>query len=159
MAVQPKIGAGHGQRCSPLAGAGLRSYPCKPLLLRIICLRDGRVELMAAARIVSLKFIVDLSRRIQLLFQTVRTHKRRRPVHLVEIQNFLRDIDIGIRVVQFLSRQLVTEHFPQLLESNRLQSAGVQQRCGLILHIGPDIVPLFRHLLLFQINFVRYRLL
>ena len=80
---------------------------------------------MAAARIVSLKLIIDLRRRIQLLFQTVRPHERRRTVHLIEIQNFLRNVDIGICIVQFLFRQLVAEHLTQFLEGDRLKCAGI----------------------------------
>ena len=102
LAVETQIGAGHRQRRAPLTGAGLGRDAAQPLLLGIVRLRDGGVELVRAGGVVALELVVDFRRGLQLLFQTVGAHERRRAVHLVKIADLVRDGDVGRGVVQFL---------------------------------------------------------
>ena len=120
LAVQAKIGAGHGKGGSPLSGSGFRCHTLQALLFRIIGLSDGRIELVASAGIIALKFIVNLGRGLQLFLQTVSPDQRRRTVHLVEFLNLLRDIHIGGGVVQLLLHQLVAEHAAQVVKRHGL---------------------------------------
>ena len=75
LAVQPEIGTGHGKRGAPLSGSGFRGNALQSLLLCIVGLGDGGIELVAAAGVVSFKFIINLGRRLQLLFQAVRSYQ------------------------------------------------------------------------------------
>ena len=49
---------------------------------------------------------------------------------------------------------LLAEHGREVRGGHGLQRPGVQQRRGLYLHVGPDVVPGLGHLALFQINLV-----
>ena len=155
LTVQAKIGTGHGKSRAPLPCSRLRGNALQPLLLGIEGLGYGRIELMAAAGVVSFKLVINFRRRLQLFFQTICPYQRGRTVHLIELPDLLRDIDVGIRIVQLLLYQLIAKYPPQLLKRHGLQRTGIQQGSGLILHIGPHIIPLLRHLILFQIDFVR----
>ncbi len=75
---------------------------------------------MAATGIVSLEFIINLRRGLQLFLQTVRTYQRRRTVHLIKLLDFLRNVDIRIRIVQFLPHQFLTEHAAEFFKRHRL---------------------------------------
>ena len=155
VAVQPQIRARHGQRRAPLARAGLGGHALQTLILGVVRLRDGGIQLVAAAGVVALKFVINFRRRVQLLFKAVRARQRRGTVHLVEVQNFLRNRNFARVVVQLLLHELLAEHVLQLLGGHGLQRLRVQQRRGLFLHIRAHIVPIFRHLIFGQIDFVR----
>ena len=76
LAVQAQVAAGHGQGRAPLAGAGLGGQALDALLLGIICLSDGRIELVAARGVVAFELVIDLRRGLQLFLQTVGSYKR-----------------------------------------------------------------------------------
>ena len=154
LAVQAQVGAGHAQGRAPLAGAGLGGDAPEALVLGVVRLGDGRVQLVAAGGVVALELVVDLRRRAQLLLQAVGPDQRRGAVHLVKVADLLRDGDIGRGVVQLLADQFLAEDRLQLLGGHGLAGAGVQQRGGLHLHIGPDVVPGLGHLLLFQVDLI-----
>ena len=103
LAVQPKVGAGHGEGGAPLAGAGLGGDAVEALLLGVIGLGDGGVQLVAARGVVALKLVVDFGRGAQGLLQTVGADQGRGPVHLVEVQDLLGDVEIRGGVVQLLA--------------------------------------------------------
>ena len=155
LAVQPQIRAGHGQRCAPLAGAGLGRDALEALLLGVIRLRDGAVELVRAGGVIALELVINLRRGLELFLQAVGAHQRRRPVHFVEIADLLRNGDLTGVIVQLLPDQLVAKHGAQIVKAHRLAGAGVQQRGGLIFHVGADVVPGARHLVFRKIDFVR----
>ena len=71
LAIQPEIAAGHGERGAPLAGARLSGHAFQALLLGVVGLRNGAVQLVAAAGVVALELIVDLGRGAQGFFQPV----------------------------------------------------------------------------------------
>ena len=121
LTVQLKIGTSHGERRSPLPCARLRRHTLKPLLLRIVSLRDRGIQLVASRRVVALKFVINMSRCAKPFFQTVCPHKRRRAVHLIEITNLCGNIEISRLIIQFLLRQLLTEDARKLLHRDRLQ--------------------------------------
>ena len=64
---------------------------------------------MAAGGVVSLELVIDFRRCLQLLLQAVGADQGSRPVHLVEILNFLRDRNEGILIVQLLRDELVKQ--------------------------------------------------
>ena len=154
LTVQIKISTCHGKGCSPLSCSRLCGNTLQPLYFRIICLRNSRVQFMASTGVVSLKFVINLCRRLQLFFQTVCTNQRRGTVHFIETTDFLRNINVSIYVIQLLSDQLVTKNRAQLIKGHRFLCARIQQRRRFILHICTDIVPLSRHLVFFKIDFV-----
>ena len=110
---------------------------------------------MAAGGVVALELIVDFGRGSKRFLQEVCPHKRRWPVHLVEILNFLRDVKERSVVIQFLTAEFLAKYGSQFLKGHRLERTRVEQRCGLVLHIRTHIVPLFRNLILAEIGFVR----
>ena len=109
---------------------------------------------MASAGVVALEFVINLCRGSQRLLQTVRPNQRRGTVHLIKVKDLVRDIDICRIIVKLLLDQLVTEHRTQILISHGLQGRGIQKRRRLVLHVGSHIIPLSRHLILIQIDFV-----
>ena len=153
--IQAQVSAGHGQGSTPLAGTGLCGDTGQALLLRIVCLGDGGIQLVAAAGVVAFELIVDVRRCTQLLLQAVSPDQRGRTVHLVEISDFLRDVEVCCVIVQLLLHQFPAEHMLQFLCRHRLVGGRVQQRCRLLLHIRPNIVILFRHLVFCQVDLVR----
>ena len=153
--VEAEIRAGHGKRRAPLTGAGLRGHALEPLLLRVIRLRDGGVQLMAAARVVALEFVVDLRGGSERLLEAVGAHQRSRTVHLVEIADLLRDLDERGGIVKLLLNELLAEDAAHLLRSQGLAGPGIEQGGGLDLHIRTDVVPGLGDLFFRQINFVR----
>ena len=155
LAVKPKIGTCHAHGSSPLSGACLRSNALKSLFFGIIRLGDSRIELMTSGSIVALELIIYLRRGAERLLQEIRPHQRRRTIHLVEIQNLLRDIEIRCVIVQFLTTKLFAEDWLQLIHSKRLAGRWIQKRRRLVLHIGTNIIPLGRNLILSEIDFVR----
>ena len=155
LAVQPQVRARHGQRRAPLTRAGLGGHALESLLLGVIRLCDGGVQLVRAGGVVALKFIVNFRRCLQLFFQTVCPHQRRRTVHLVKIADLLRDGDLPVVVIQLLPDQLVTENGAQIVKAHRLTRAGVQQRRGLVFHVRTDVIPARRHLIFRKIDLVR----
>lgn len=65
---------------------------------------------MTAGGIVSLKFVIDLRRGLERLFQTVSPYQRRRAVHFVEVLDFPGNRDEAVVVIEFLPNELVTEN-------------------------------------------------
>ena len=155
LAVEAKIGTSHRKRRAPLACSGLSGHAFKPLFFGVVGLRDGGVELVAAARVVALELVVDVRGGPELLFEAVRADERRGAVHLVEILNLLRDRDISVLVVQFLGDQLLAEDAAELFGCHGLMCAGIEKGSGLVLHVRPDVIPGGRDLVLGKIDLVR----
>ena len=141
LAVQPQIGAGHGQGGAPLAGARLGGDALESLLFGVVGLGDGAVELVAAGGVVALEFVVDLGRGLELFLQTVGPDQGGGAVHLVEVPDLVGDGDFPGVVVQLLADQLVAEHGAQILVAHGLAGGRVEQRGGLVLHVRTDVVP------------------
>ena len=154
LTIQSKIGASHAQRRSPLSGAGLGGHALQPLLFGVIGLGHSGVQLVRAGGIASLKLVIDLRGSIQPLFQAIGSHQRRGAVHPVKIQDLLRDLDKGSFVVQLLRRQFVAEDPGQRPGSDGASRCGIERRCGLMLHVGPQIIPVLRHFGFTEINLV-----
>ena len=154
LAVQAQVRACHGKCGAPLAGAGLGGDAFEALLLCVVCLRDRRIQLVGSAGVVSLELVVDLCRGVELFLKAVRADQRRRTVHLVEIQDIVRDRDVGRVVVQFLLDQLIAENACQFLCLHGFVGARVEKGRRLVLHVGTDIVPCFRHLGFFKVDFI-----
>ena len=96
---------------------------------------------MASAGVVALKLVVNLRRSAESLFKAVGAYKRSRTVHFVEVLNFLRNVDISGCVVELLLNELLAEYHRQLLGCHGLACAGVEKRCGLVLHIRSQVIP------------------
>lgn len=156
LAIKVKVGAGHRQCRTPLSGASLCGNALQALFFCIICLGNGGIQFMASGCIVSLKFVVNMSGRIQCFFKTICSYKRRRTVHFIKIPDFFRYIDKRCRIIQFLFRKFFTENVRHFLKGHRLKSCRIQDRSRFVFHMSTYIVPLFWHLILFQIDFVRY---
>ena len=153
-AVQTQIGASHGQCGSPLTGAGLGGYAGQSLLLGVVRLGNGGIEFMGARGVVALELVVDLGGSLQLLLQAVGAYQGRRAVHLVEGADLLGNLNVGGGIVQLLLDQLVAEHGAQVLVGHGLKCLGVEKRCGLILHVGAEVVPCLGHILLADIDLI-----
>ena len=110
---------------------------------------------MASTGVVSFELIVDLCRGSQLLLKAVCPNQRGRAVHLVEVPDFLWNLDIWSGVVQLLLCQLLAEDRGKLLKLKRLVCARVQERCRLVLHICTKVIPALRQLVFRKIDFVR----
>ena len=154
LAVQTQVGAGHGEGGAPLARSGLGGDAGEPLPLGVVRLGDGGIQLVGAGGVVSLKLVVDVRRGLELFLQAVGPDQGRGAVHLVKVPNLLGDGDFRRVVVQLLADELVAEDAPQILEAHGGPGAGIQQGGGLVLHVGPDIVPGGRQLLLGEIDLV-----
>ena len=154
LTVQPQIGARHGEGGAPLAGAGLGRHALQALLLGVVGLRNGRVQLVGAGGVVALKLIVNPGGCLQLLLQTVGPDQGRGTVHLIKIPNLLGNLHIGGVLVQLLTHQLPAEHALQLGGGHRFAGAGIEQRRGLDLHVGPDVVPGPRQLRFLEVNLI-----
>ena len=155
LAVQAQVGAGHGQGGAPLSGPGLGGDAFQALLFGIVGLGNGGVELVAAAGVVALELVINIRRGAQGFFQVIGPHQGGGAEGLIVVLDFLGDVDIGSGVVQLLLHQLLAKYAAQGLGGHRLEGGGVQQGGGLILHIGPEVVPLFGQLRFVQIDFVR----
>ena len=153
--VKIQISARHGKGGTPLAGTCFGGHAFETLILRVERLCDRGVELVAAAGVVAFIFVVDLRRCAELFFQTVSADERGGPVHLVEITDLLRDLDVAVIVVEFLLDKLFAEYAAELLGGHRLPGAGVEKGRRLFLHIRPHVIPFFRHFLLGEIDLVR----
>ena len=153
-AVKPQVGAGHAQGRAPLAGSRLRGDAAQTLLFGVISLGDGGIELVGAGGVAALELVVDLCRSPELFLQTIGPNQRGGTVHPVKITDLPGDFNIGCPVVQLLDCQLPAEHLLQLRLGHGTQSGGVQQRRGLRLHIGPNIVPIPGHFLLGEVDLV-----
>ena len=153
--IQFQVCTCHGKGCTPLTGTGFCCNAFQALHFCIVSLRNGRIQFMAAAGVITFKFIIDLRGSLQFFFQAICTHQGCRSVHFIKIQNFLRDIDICVIVIQFLFRQFFTEDHTQFFQCHGFQGFGIQQWFGFIDHIRTNIVPLLRHFRFFQIDFVR----
>ena len=57
LAIQPEVAAGHGERRAPLAGTRLSGHAFQALLLGVVGLRNGAVQLVAAAGVIALKLM------------------------------------------------------------------------------------------------------
>ena len=154
IAAQPEVGAGLREGGAPLPGPGLGGHAGQALLLGVVGLGHGGVQLMGAGRVVALKFVVDPGRGAQGLFQRISTDQRRRPVHLVDLLDGLRDVHIRGGAVQLLAGQLLAEDGRQVGRAQRLEGSGVEQRVGLLGHGRTQVEPLLGHLLFGQVQAV-----
>ena len=68
----------------------------------------------------SLRIYSRSSPELELLLKAVSPDKRRRTVHLIEIADLLRDLDIPVVVIQLLLHQFLTEHNAQFFRRHRL---------------------------------------
>ena len=110
---------------------------------------------MAAGGVVAFKLVVYLRRCFQLFLKAVGPHQRGGTVHFVKISYLLGNLDIAVVVVQLLPDKIVAEHRTQIVKAHGLAGAGIQQRSGLDLHVGPDVIPCRGHFGFFKIDFVR----
>ena len=69
---------------------------------------------MAAAGVVALELVIDLRGRAELFLQTVGADKRSRAVHLIEIADLFRNLEVRRIVVQLLRHQLLAENAGEL---------------------------------------------
>ena len=151
VALEPEERRAHRERSAPLPGAGLGGDVGEALLLRVVRLRDGAVELVGARGVVALELVVYLGGRAERAFEEVRPDKRRRAVHLVEVAHCAGDRDELRRVVQLLPDALAAEDMLQLVLRAGLERRRVDQRRGLLLHVGADVVPRRREFVLGQV--------
>ena len=155
LAVQAQVSAGHGEGRAPLTGAGLGGDAFEALLLGVVGLGDGAVQLVGAGGVIALKLVVNFRGGLELFLQAVGPDQGGGTVHLVEVTDLLGNRNIGGVVVQLLLDQLVAEHGPQVVEAHGGAGTGIQQGRGLGLHIRPDVVPGFRHLVFGEVDLVR----
>ncbi len=153
-AIQSEICACHRKRSSPLPGSRLRCNPLQPLLFGIISLGNSRIQLMAAAGIITFKLVVNFRRRLQFFLQAISPHQGRGTVHFIKVLYLLRNRNICRGIIQFLRRQFITEDMLQLFRRHRLQCLRIQQRRGLILHVGTKVVPHGRNFAFLKIDFI-----
>ena len=155
LAVETEVCAGHRESRAPLAGAGFGCDALQALLLCVVGLRDRGIQLVRAGGVVAFKFVVNLSRGLQLFFQAVSADERRRTVHFVEIADFLRDrVELRV-VVQFLLYKFFAEDAAEFFGCHGLAGTGIQKRRGLIDHVGAKVIPCRGHFAFFEVDLVR----
>ena len=145
--IQPEVGARLGKCSAPLTGAGFGGQRSQPLLLGVICLRDGRVEFVRTGSVVALEFVINSCRGIERLFEVVCANQRGRTINHVLLENRLGDVDITGFAVHLLMCKFFAENGVQRLFGDRLAGRRIQHRVGLFRHIGAHVVPLLGHLL------------
>jgi hypothetical protein len=123
-----------------MTGTGLGGNAFETLFLGIISLGDGGVQFMAAAGVVALKLVVDLSGSSEHLFKIVGSDQGRGSVHLIEVIDFVRDSDEFGIVIKFLLGQFFAEYGAEFLKGHGLKSSGVEKGCRLVLHVGAEVV-------------------
>ena len=109
---------------------------------------------MAATGVVALKLVIDLGRRVERPLQKICADQRRRTVHFVEVLDLLRNVDVGVGVVQLLRHQLLTEYGRKLLGCHGLMGRRIEQRRRLVFHVRADIIPFCGDLALVKVGFV-----
>ena len=110
---------------------------------------------MAAACVIALEFVIDLSRSSELFLKAVCPDKRRRTVHLVKSDNFFGYRDKCRIVVKLLTYKLFAEHGFKLFGFHGFSRAGIEQRSRFVFHVGTQVVPSFRHFAFIKVDFVR----
>ena len=99
LAVKPEVAAGHRKGGAPLPGACFGGYSFEALLFGIICLSDGRVELMRAGGVVAFEFVEYFGGSTEGFLKEGGMHQGRRAVHLVEIEHLIGDFNEACGVV------------------------------------------------------------
>ena len=97
----------------------------------------------------ALVLVVDLGRRAEGLFQTVRTDQRRRPPQLEDLAHRLGDRDLTLGG-HLLHDQFHREQRRQVVRTDRLHRARVQHRRRRHGQVGGDVVPVLGHLALVE---------
>ena len=110
---------------------------------------------MASRGIVTLELVVDFCRGSERLLEEVGPYERGRTVHLVEILDFFRNVEIWCVIVEFLPAEFLAENRGEFFQGERLAGTRVEKGSRLVLHVCPDIVPLCRNLIFSEINLVR----
>ena len=155
LTVKSEICTSHAKCCTPLTCACLCRNAFKTLLLCVICLSDRTVELMASAGVVALEFVVNLCRSAKLFLKAIGSYQRRRTVHFVKIENLIGNVEISRVIVKLLLNKLVAKNRTKIVKAHRLVRAGIEKRCRLVLHVCTNVIPLLRHFLFIEVNFVR----
>ena len=109
---------------------------------------------MAAGGVVALKLVVNLRRGPQGFFQAVSPDQRGGAVHLVKLQDLVGDVEVAGLGVHFLVGQLFAEDRVEVLLRGGFAGGGVQKGIGLLFHVGPEVVPLLRHLVFGEVDSV-----
>ena len=145
------------ERGAPLPCAGLRRDPLVPFAFRIPCLRQGRVDLVAARRTVEFRLVVEVRGSPESLLQARGSDQGSGPSRLdVEVLDFLRDVDPSLRRV-LLPQALRQEEFGQRLQPGR-PGLRILRRRQRFRQVGQDVVPLRGPLVLRQLHDRRVRL-
>ena len=71
---------------------------------------------MASRGIVTLELVVDFCRGSERLLEEVGPYERGRTVHLVEVLDFFRDVEICCVIVKFLPAEFLAEYRGELLQ-------------------------------------------
>jgi hypothetical protein len=79
----------------------------------------------------------------------VRAVERRRPPEAVDVEDFLRDRDLGV-LGDLLADELHREERREVVRPDGLPGAGVEHRLGRRGHVGADVVPAPRQLRLVE---------
>ena len=95
-ALEPEERAGHRQRGTPLAGAGLSGQVRDAFLLVVLGLRHGGVQLVRAGWADAFIFVINSRRRIQRLLQPPRADQRRRPPLRVNLPHLSGNLDLAL---------------------------------------------------------------
>ena len=96
LALEAEEGAGHGQRGTPLAGAGLSGKVRDAFLLVVPGLRDGGVELVRAGGADAFIFVINARRRIESLLKPARANERRRTPLRINLPHLFRNLDLAL---------------------------------------------------------------
>ena len=103
LAFQTEMAARHAERRAPLSRARFGGEPFYARRLVVIRLRHGGIEFVAAGGVVALVFIKDFRRGAQHSFQTVSPVQVARSVSVVDVLNFVRDIDVSLLAYSCIS--------------------------------------------------------
>ena len=107
---------------------------------------------MRTRSVVAFELVVDVGRSTEGLFEEVGANERGGTIHLVERADVFRNLNKRSFIIEFLLDEFVAENRLQVFESHRLAGSRVQERSGLLLHVGTDVVPCLREFVFFKVS-------
>ena len=120
------------------------------LLLAVIALRQRGVDFVRAEGIDTLVLEIDVCGRAESLFEGIGTYEWCGTVIFIHIEHRLGDVYPRVLAIEFLFRTFITEDVGKILGRQRLLSGRIEGRQWLVGHLGLDIVPLGRNLVLLK---------
>ena len=152
--VDSEVLRSEGDRGAPLSGSGFGGQVFDALFVVVVGLRHGGIGLVGSDRRDAFVLEVDLRGGVEGLFEPRGTHQRSRTPYFVDLLHLFGNIDEAFGG-HLLVDEFLGEDRRHLLLGDGLFGLGMQWREGFRGHIGHDVVPLCRHLVFGEAEFLR----